>query len=179
MTITIHINRKFLLTLSVFVTLLLAAVISLSGPASVVNAAAQTTPCPPPTSARITMASVEKFERGWVLWIGDTRQMYVMINDAGSNNTGTVQVYPENWENGMPERLDQFKPPAGYWQPKRGIGKLWRENEAVRNGLGWGAKDSEGFMAVVASNGNETWLSGHDTAFKVTGNRWEEIYAWR
>jgi hypothetical protein len=178
MTITIRINRKFLLTVSVFVTLLLAAVISLSGPVSA-TAAAATTPCPPPTNTRIAMASIEKFERGWVLWVGDTRQLYVMVLDPGAKNTGTVQVFPENWANGMPEVDGSIVPPNGYWQPKRGIGKLWRENQAVRDGLGWGAKDSEGFMAVVASNGIDTWLSGHDTAFKLTGNRWEEIYAWR
>lgn len=177
MTITIKITRRFVLvTAFLFVSMLLLAT-RFQATASSPDAAA--TPCPKVEEPRISMASVLRLERGYMVWLGDKRIIYVMYYDAGSTTKGTFETYAENWEEGMPERDDSIVAPPGLWQPSRGFGKLWRENTKVRQGVGWGLSDSSGYMAVVAQQGSKLWFNGRDNAFKIEGDHWEDIYAWR
>jgi hypothetical protein len=178
MTITIRIDRRFVLTICAFTILFLAFAFSTDSTSKV---AAQDASCPPAKviEPRIIPASYQLMENGWFVWLGDTRQLFVLTYDANSKNTGTVEVYQENWEQGMPEIDSAIVPPTKYmWQPKRGFGKLWRENPNVRARMGWGVKDSEGYMMVVTVDGDKMWFNGHDQAFKIVGNRWEMFWAW-
>ncbi len=173
MTITLRLNRRFM-----FVTLFACAMVLLfAAQSSVKSVTAAPTPCPPLAEPRITQAAVEFFEHGWILWMGDTRQLYVLTMTQGKMQ-GTVAVYPENWENGMPETDGAFVAPPGLRQPTRGIGKLWRENPSVRGSVGWAIKDAEGLMMVITQQGDTLWLNGDHNAFKITGGQWQEFYGW-
>lgn len=172
MTITLHLNRHFALLLCA------AGLALLMLQVSVTSTTAAPTPCPPPPEPRITQAAAELFEHGWVLWMGDSRQLYVLTMSAGSKMEGTVAVYPENWEQGMPETDARIAAPPGLRQPTRGIGKLWRENPLVRGSVGWAVKDAEGLMMVVTQVGDTIWLNGDHDAFRITGSHWQEFYGW-
>lgn len=173
MTITLRLNRRAALIAG---GLIVIALLTLQSAASPVTAAQ--TPCPPPPEPRITQAAVQLFEHGWVLWMADTRQLYVLSMSATNKMEGTSAVYAENWEQGMAETDASIVPPGGQRQPTRGIGKLWRENPAVRGGLGWALKDAEGLMMVVTQSGDTLWANGDHDAFKIVGGRWQEFYGW-
>lgn len=92
--------------------------------------------CPNP--AQSVSAAGEDFEGGRALWYAalpgstDPRgTIYIIYND------GSWESFTDNWTTGQPESDPSFVPPAGRYQPVRGIGKVWRENPAVRQRLGW------------------------------------------
>jgi hypothetical protein len=51
----------------------------------------------------------------------------------------------------MPETDPAFDPPAGsgFYQPKRGFGRVWREQPGVRERLGWATDPEFGFDMSV------------------------------
>jgi hypothetical protein len=109
--------------------------------------------------------SYQPFERGAMLWsdkIGWYEQpvIYVLYED------GTYSRYEDTYESGDDETVPET-PPAGLFEPVLGFGKVWRENEAVRDGLGWAtAAESPGpgrFQLYVG--GEMLWLSQRGTAY--------------
>jgi len=73
----------------------------------------------------------EVFVGGYMFWRQDTKYIYVLYND------GTWEGHADTWTEGMPEWDPSIVPPAGYYQPVRGFGKLWRENWAIQQKLSW------------------------------------------
>ena len=185
MTITLHIQRRTLLLAIMALAIIFiwarqaSASVGLQitvTPGALVTAVA--TVCPPTVNPRISPAAVQLMERGWIIWHGDTRKLYVLTMSATNKLEGSVAIYPENWEQGMPETTAAFVAPAGLHQPIRGIGKMWRENPAVRTSVGWALKDAEGLMMVVTQQGDTLWFNGDHDAFKITGSHWQEYYDW-
>lgn len=113
----------------------------------------QPTSCPlnPPL---VSAAAFLRFERGYMLWIGEQDAVYVLYDDPGMPNW---EVFPDRFEDGMPERDESLIPPADLWQPKRGFGLVWRTYNQVRNRLGWAVRDAEeGYTAQVQIGGDGT-----------------------
>jgi len=133
--------------------------------------AANTSPAP-----RVSTAAFQIYEHGYMVWIGDKRILYVMYYGKDSNS-GTFESFPEHWEEGMPETDPKLVPPQGLYQPTRGGGLLWRENDKVRNGLGWGTFPPLGYMTVVGQQGDKFWFNGADRVFTLSGNQWQQHYA--
>lgn len=52
-------------------------------------------------------------------------------------NNGFWEVYPDTWDATQPASDDTLVPPRHRIQPTESFGKVWRENAAVRTGLGW------------------------------------------
>lgn len=52
-------------------------------------------------------------------------------------NNGTWETYPDTFASGDPDSDPGIVPPSGRFQPTGAIGKVWRENKAVRAALGW------------------------------------------
>jgi hypothetical protein len=86
--------------------------------------------------APINMAQ-QVFATGMMLWREDIRSIYVLSDD------GRWTLHPDTFVEGEPESDPSLSPPAGYLQPIRGFGKVWRENADVRERLGW-ARSREG-----------------------------------
>jgi hypothetical protein len=143
-----------------------------------ISSAAQPTKCPPPPAdPRITGAAMQRYERGYMIWLQDTRSFYVFYGDQYS---GTAETYPDTWQEGMPETDPAFNPPPGKSQPTRGGGLLWRTNQKVRDGLGWAVEAPTGFTMVITVRGDKTWFNGQGyDVFTITGNQWQEHDAWR
>lgn len=85
----------------------------------------------------------QTFERGKMFWRQDTATIYVLYSD------GTWQQFADTWHAGDPEVDTSITAPAGLYQPKRGFGKVWRDNPGVRSGLGWGTIEERGLNGAI------------------------------
>ncbi|MBN1967222.1 MAG: hypothetical protein JW910_21395 [Anaerolineae bacterium] len=105
----------------------------------------QSATCPRDEAATVDGAW-QAFESGFMLWRGDTNDILVLAND------GSVSVYPDTWQDG--ETFDVGEtPPAGLVQPVRGFGKVWAENESVREALGWAFLAESGYAMQIQVSG--------------------------
>jgi len=77
------------------------------------------------------------FEHGRIIWLRHSRQMWVMQAAPNDPNSGDWFCYNDTFEEGEPEIDASLIPPENMYQPRRGFGKLWRNNTEIRDGLGW------------------------------------------
>ncbi len=75
--------------------------------------------------------SYQTFERGTMIWRGDTRQIYVLLNDGNK-----AAVYPDSYVDGETVSVPGT-PPSGLYAPTQGFAKLWVSTPDVANALGW------------------------------------------
>lgn len=137
--------------------------------------------CPGPV---ITGQAVgQNFQGGRVLWYeaapgsGDRRgTLYVIYNDH------TWQSFPDTWEEGQPASDPSIVPPANWYQPERGIGKLWREQPGVREKLGWAYAPEASYQGRQQSPVTESGYIYIDHGLRnlvlrlsSAGNRWETV----
>jgi hypothetical protein len=100
---------------------------------------------PTPTVGEIQVAE-QLFQNGRMFWVQPTRQLWVLI--VRSEGRGTWTIYPDMFQDGVDPELDpSLLPPEGLIQPERGFGKLWRENQDVREGLGWATTPEFGYVS--------------------------------
>lgn len=97
--------------------------------------------------ASSTWAAEQAFEHGRMIWLEEisgenfTTQKILLVFFAD----GKYAQYQDTWTEGQPESDPSLTPPDGKYQPVRGFGKVWRENDSVRNGLGWALAPEQGF----------------------------------
>jgi len=112
-------------------------------PAKVPQATPLPTPTPLPqifpTSVVASVQLAEQvFEHGRAFWIRHNRQIWVMFNVPSDNTEGGDWFcYNDTFEEGEPEIDPNLVPPEGMYQPRRGFGKLWRNNAEIKQRLGW------------------------------------------
>ncbi len=94
--------------------------------------------CPlPGQDFSFTQAAAVRFERGQMYWVsqrGGNSMVVVLFYEPDS--TISVQIFEDLWRQGDPE-TGGLQPPAGKFEPRRGFGKVWREQPGVRDRLGW------------------------------------------
>ncbi|MBC7870791.1 MAG: hypothetical protein H7Y09_08120, partial [Chitinophagaceae bacterium] len=83
----------------------------------------------------------QAFQNGRMFYLQTTDEIWVLLND-GDGMSGTWIIAPDTFEDGQAEFDPNITVPAGLYQPERGFGKLWRENDTIRNTLGF-ASDTE------------------------------------
>lgn len=93
-----------------------------------------------PRSAPLTVeGAFQPFEGGFMIWLPWPDQprpsIYVFGNDR------QLSLFPDTWSADDPANVPEQEPPAGLFQPVGGFGKVWRENPAVRDRLGWGTAE--------------------------------------
>ncbi|MBN2470401.1 MAG: hypothetical protein JXN59_06735 [Anaerolineae bacterium] len=101
---------------------------------------------PTPVITQIQVAE-QVFQGGRMFWLQPTKDIWVMINDAGTNERGTWQIMEDTFEEGEAEIDPELTPPVDGIQPRRGFGKLWREYPEIREGLGWATTPEFGFVS--------------------------------
>ena len=74
--------------------------------------------------------------------------IYVLYYADSLQNNGEVGIFADTYADGDPESDPSIVPPAGLLQPIRGFGKVWRENQAVRDRLGWAVAPEQGYDAA-------------------------------
>ncbi len=86
-----------------------------------------------PTAPEKGFNAVEQgFYKGYVVNNQDTKTMYIIFTGIGQWTT-----YPDTWQPGDPVSNPTLKPPAGWYQPEYGIGKMWRNEDNYSQRLGW------------------------------------------
>jgi uncharacterized protein with LGFP repeats len=84
---------------------------------------------------RETTLAEQRFENGVMFWRADTRHIYVL------DRAGTWAVYDDTWTEAEREG-DYFAPPPGLIEPKRGFGKVWRDQLGGPNAvIGWAIEE--------------------------------------
>ena len=121
-------------------------------------------PICPQDAAVSTAAAEQQFEHGWMIWLGEQDQIYVIFNDIVFSPKW--MSYADNWEAGMPEDDPNIVPPPGYYQPKRGFGLIWREQPSIRDRLGWAIAPEEAYTSALQRTSyakyNETYIRALD-----------------
>lgn len=106
-------------------------------------------PFPRPTDYGIVVAE-QVFQGGRMFYLRPVERIWVMIDpeDAGDDDmAGEWLFFEDTWEEGQMEFDESITAPDGLHQPIRGFGKLWRENEAIREALGWALDPEIGHTA--------------------------------
>jgi hypothetical protein len=120
---------------------------------------------PRPLSCPVAMPIVgqgvyQPFENGQMIWVSALGAIYVIYNDM---HVPRWQVFRDDFQEGItPEQDPQFVPPSpNRWQPRRGFGLVWRNNETVRARLGWAIQDSETSyeMRIQQSDDNTLFMT--------------------
>jgi hypothetical protein len=101
-------------------------------------------PFPTPTVGQI-QAAEQVFEHGRMMWIQPRKQIWVMIDDGSGK--GKWSVFEDTFQDGESEFDPSLVPPEGKYQPERGFGKIWRENQAIHDALGWGLTPEFGYVS--------------------------------
>jgi hypothetical protein len=123
----------------------------------------------PTEMEKAVWAGEQNFQGGYMLWRQDTNEIYVIYNN------GTWQVYPDTWTTSEPEMDPSIVPPSGYYQPKRGFGKVWRNNPNVRSNLGWATTQERGFYGSVQPfvGGRMLWSNTQGIYVLYNDNTWD------
>ncbi len=123
--------------------------------------------CPTDSEKSVWMGE-QTFIGGKAFWRDDTDVIYVLFND------GTWQQFPDSWKATDPEYGCSAAPPAGYYQPKRGFGKLWCENAVIKNKLSWGTMEEHGTTGAVEpfEHGLMIWTPAQGVYMLCNDGRW-------
>ncbi len=104
---------------------------------------------PPPFQNTIT-AVYQDFERGFMIYLSDRKAIWVFVRSAGpSVNYGQWIPYADTFQDGELETDPTLVPPPSFQQPKRGFGKVWRENPVLRELVGWGLDYERAYTTTV------------------------------
>ncbi len=86
----------------------------------------------------------ESFENGTMYYLKGSRVIYVL------SKTGVqLTVYASTWNEGDPNGDLVPGPRAGTYLPKRGFGKVWRENPVVQQAVGYAITDERPYVGTV------------------------------
>ncbi len=113
------------------------------GPLTVVATPAM----PTPVVTQIQVAE-QVFQNGRMFWLQPNTEIWVMVNDEGTTEHGRWLIYDDTFVEGEVEIDPELTPPADTIQPRRGFGKLWRQEEEVRNLVGWATTPEYGFVTT-------------------------------
>jgi hypothetical protein len=118
-------------------------------------------------------AAYQPFERGLMLWRGDTEEIYVLY-DSGQR----VEVHVDRWDE-EPVEFDAPPPSSDVQQPVRGFGYLWVNNADIRTGLGWATAPEEAYrMTFQPSFDGSVYLTlPDDRIVRIQGASWETVAA--
>ena len=121
----------------------------------------------PQNEADETFLIEQQMERGRLVYVASRNRVYALFNDGSQPAWISFQnLYDPSVH---PESLDNFVPPAGFFQPIARLGFVWRGNDTVRNRLGLGVNAEFGFegfvqTAPLQSGGDDLYISSSDGA---------------
>ncbi len=135
----------------------------------------------PQDAPLISAAAEQRFEHGWMIWVGEEDRIYVLYDDQ--QFSPKWDSFIDEWHVGLPEGDPNIIPPTGFYQPKRGFGLVWREQPFVRDRLGWALTAQEtGYETAVQRTSyakyNDTFIRAADTQiWKLLTERsgWEKF----
>ena len=85
----------------------------------------------------------QPFEHGRMIWRGDRRRIYVLYeNNTWVDHEDTFDPATDPISAGL-------QPPAGLREPAFGFGKVWREQDGVRDRLGWATEGEQAYPGAI------------------------------
>ncbi|MCA9973844.1 MAG: hypothetical protein KC425_26700, partial [Anaerolineales bacterium] len=106
----------------------------------------------------------QPFEHGVMLWVEAQNCIYVLYDGPDANGEWTV--YEDTWTPDDPVEDPNIDPPAGFYEPERGFGLVWRTYPEVRQRLGWATAPEQAFSTAYQSTArykyNESYLRALD-----------------
>ncbi|NWG19965.1 MAG: hypothetical protein HXY39_06520 [Chloroflexi bacterium] len=137
--------------------------------------------CPAPSPQIAVPAASQRFERGAMYWVSSrydrSGDIWVVFYD-NSRASLVWQLYADYWREGDPVSGGE-QPPQGLVEPIRGFGKLWRENQQLRETLGWAVEPERADTATVQYFQGGAWAvyrAGVDRIYIMRpDNRAEDI----
>lgn len=135
----------------------------------------------PQDAPLISAAAEQRFEHGWMIWVGEEDRIYVLYDD--DQFSPKWDSFIDEWHIGLPEDDPNIIPPTGFYQPKRGFGLVWREQPFVRDRLGWALTAQEASYETAVQRTsyakyNDTFILAADTQiWKLLPERsgWEKF----
>lgn len=123
----------------------------------------------------------QPFERGRMIYIGQTDEVYALFNDGF--DPAWVAFDNQFDPNDDPELDSNFVPPPGFYQPIERLGFVWRGNDTVRNRLGLAVSpelvfEGELQTAFLQGGARSLYISATDgTVLQIigTGGSWQII----
>jgi len=111
----------------------------------------------------------QTFMGGRMFWRSDSSIIYVL------NANGTWQQVADTWTSAEPEWDTGIVAPSGYYQPKRGFGKVWRNVLGVRSALNWATSEESGIYGGVQPFAGGTMIYSPSGGIYVLygDGRWE------
>ncbi|NLF78395.1 MAG: hypothetical protein GX573_22100 [Chloroflexi bacterium] len=109
----------------------------------------------PAAPAEVSSQVEQTFERGRMIWVQTQDRIYVIFEDGLAPGWA---LYPDEFNEGDPERDESLVPPPDLSQPIRGFGLVWRTNERVRSRLGWAISAEVPYEGMVQSDSPEPGL---------------------
>lgn len=92
---------------------------------------------------QVSLAAEQPFEGGVMIWLESADSIYVFYKDQ------RWKRYDDLWNEEQINSDPTIVPPADRFQPIRGFGKVWRENQTVRDKLGWALGFELGFNTTT------------------------------
>ena len=90
-----------------------------------------------------TAGSIARFERGQMYWVNlRGGESIIIVVFYEENNNLSYQIFEDTWREGDPESAD-LTPPDGLFEPRRGFGKVWREQPEVQDKIGWALENEQ------------------------------------
>jgi hypothetical protein len=105
----------------------------------------------PPFSEGVKAA--QRFQGGMMAWSkgGYRSRSHIYVIYRDKFGLWNWRMFVDGWYEGLPINGGET-PPEGLYEPQRGFGKIWRENPAIREALGWAVAPE------YAENGFEQWF---------------------
>lgn len=109
-----------------------------------------------PQSAPITgNAAIQHFEHGIMIWLQPRNNITILYSDDQFSPKWDIRQ--DNYMDGQPQTDPTLVPPKGKFQPIRGFGLVWRDDQAtigfrVRDRLGWAIDQEQAFQGALQCN---------------------------
>lgn len=109
----------------------------------------------------------QPFEGGHMFWFAQIDLAFVTVG----GDQGEWALYQEHWaEGGPPESCTVEAPPGGRFQPLRGFGWIWCNDQPIRDRLGWAVDIERGFdPGIDFIQGFENGIIFRDSDGKTNG----------
>ena len=104
----------------------------------------------PTAPAQETQLIEEPFERGRMLYIATSNQIYALFNDGWLRRGWCSKT--DSIRRLHPKATRISSPPPGYYQPLRRLGFVWRGNDTVRNRLGLATQPEASYNGFTQSS---------------------------
>lgn len=105
-----------------------------------------------PGTPTTTQAAYQPYERGFMLWLADSGDVWVFVSPAAPQSRPHWVRFSENNYAGFPDAAPQ-QPPPGKIQPINGFGRVWHNltgytGQKISAELGWATASESGYAAT-------------------------------